>query len=112
MQVILDLPDWVQERHISIMAGMELVAYKPYQAPWMIKTVRCNNCGWCCENPPKGAVPVGPDGACVYLEAFGIKKECSLGLARPWHCCWPDPHLTRHPEAMEHCCIRYVEAGG
>jgi hypothetical protein len=107
MQLVIDIPEWAQERHIYVMAGMELLAYLPYQGQVQVKTVRCNNCGWCCENPPKGAVPQGHDGACIYLETIGSAKECSLGLSRPWHCCWPDPHLTKHPEADKHCCIRY-----
>lgn len=107
-RITLDLPDWAQERHIYVMAGIELLAYKPYGKDIIYtKTARCNLCGWCCANPPPGAVPQGPDGACIYLETIGQAKECSLGVARPWHCCWSDPVLTKHPEANDHCAVRY-----
>ena len=110
MQIAFDLPDWALDRHIYILAGVELLAYKPSgENRLLIKTHRCNWCGWCCTNVPRRAVPRKQDGSCENLVKIGKTFECSLGIARPFHCNWSDPILTRFPDAEDHCSIRYHE---
>ena len=102
MKIELDLPDWVDTKHIYVMAGIELVAYKHWKKPWKIKTSRCNMCGKCCESFPKNAskVPYPPNinGVCVYLKKDGDKKYCSLGINRPFKCC-----VVPSPKGIPEC---------
>lgn len=73
---MLDLPNWVEGRRITILAGMEEVAHKIPGKPWEIKIKRCTNCGKCCRN-------------CEYLEDYPVdKKICGLAKKRgiPYHC--------------------------
>lgn len=88
MRIVLDLPDWVNERHIYVMAGIELAAYKLYgEDKFHIKTSRCSQCGECCMNLTQSAgVPIGQDGHCLHLIAIGSKNECDLRLYRPFGC--------------------------
>ena len=88
MKIVLDIPDWVEGKHLYVMAGIELVAYKYLHQPWKVKTSRCNLCGKCCmdfKSETKGYQIVG--GRCVHLEPDGDKWVCSLGANRPWSCC-------------------------
>lgn len=103
MRIELDLPDWVEERHIRIFAGIEEVAKKMQGKPWQVKVVRCNYCGRCCMNVPDNWV-CGKDpetGNCQYLTKEGSKYVCGIG--RPFFCCAGDPS----PE--EYCSIEWKE---
>lgn len=81
MRITFDLPDWVDERHIRVFAGIEEVARKLKGRPPEVKVVRCILCGKCC---------VG----CQYLkERKGYKQPngkwammCSLNEGRPQSC--------------------------
>ena len=81
MKITFDLPDWVDERHIRVFAGIEQVARKLKDQPPEVKVVRCALCGKCCPN-------------CDYLEErHGYKqptgewaKMCSLNEDRPQSC--------------------------
>lgn len=86
-----DLPEWSdQKQTLRIMAGVELVAFKLPDAPWLMKVGRCNMCGKCCMNfrPEKHIFPV-VEGRCIHL-----KKEvgnnprwlCALSTMRPFGC--------------------------
>lgn len=100
MKLVIDLPDWAAERHIRIMAGVELVAMIPYgkNQIW-IKKGRCVQCGWCCEN-------LLPE-PCPHLKkGSGGYTECGIMRDRPWRCTWPDPHLTK-AKGAENCKITY-----
>jgi len=68
MRIEIELPDWVDERHIYIMAGVELAAYKEAQeTTWHVKTKRCVQCGRCCLNLPKGQYILDENGDCINL---------------------------------------------
>jgi len=87
MKVILDLPDWVDGRHIYVFAGIELAAYKYHGQGWKVKTGRCRMCGGCCMG--LGEVtqpPFAVDGRCVHLIPDGPKLVCELGSGRPFSC--------------------------
>jgi hypothetical protein len=90
MKIELELPDWVEGKHLYITAGIELVAYKYLNTPWMMKTGRCDMCGKCCMN--FGEVTgdlremVDETGNCKYLISDGDKWVCLLGSSRPWSC--------------------------
>lgn len=108
MKLTIELPDWCEGRHIFVLAGTELAAYKPADRDEaLVKQSRCNLCGYCCTRHPKNGFPTDADGACAYLVTIGTAKECSLGTATPWQCCWSDPHLAGWDDAEEHCAIRY-----
>lgn len=109
MKVELELPDWVDERHIFIVAGIEMVAYNLYgERKWYIKTGKCNMCGKCC-NMPNGKYfpyPRTKDGDCVHLKKSvrGDYGECSLGTRRPWECC---TDLTQRKNDRPYCTVEY-----
>lgn len=88
-KITIELPDWADERHIYIMAGIELVAYQIYgDERLFVKTARCSSCGECCMNLSASAgMPISREGHCIYLdEPVGGKRECILGLYRPFGC--------------------------
>ena len=105
-----ELPEWAQERHISIMAGMELLAYKRFGENTLhIKIVRCNWCGWCCCGKFARKMEIDKDDDCIHLKQIGLDFECSLSTGRPWRCSWYDPVLAKFPDAKKYCCVRYME---
>lgn len=88
MKIDLDLPDWVEGKHLYVMAGVELVAYKYLDQPWQMKTGRCNMCGKCCENLGEVSdMSKVVNGTCINLKQDGDKKVCGLGIDRPFSCC-------------------------
>ena len=98
MKIELDLPDWVDERHIRIFAGIELVAFKSATKDfWKVKVDRCIQCGECCSNLKKHHLPT-IDGRCVHLvDEPGVpdKKRCNIALRRP-RTCGDDPKSCKH----------------
>lgn len=108
-RITIELPEWAQERHIYILAGIEMVAYKLYGEDILhIKTVRCRLCGDCCEGLPIGGIlPVKPNGNCSYLgESVGGVRECSLGVYRPIGCS-VGLQKRNHPK----CAVEYKVEG-
>ncbi len=105
MKIELELPEWVTERHIRILAGVELVAYKlVHEDKFKIKTSRCNFCGKCCMNVRVdhmfGRDPKTND--CRFLKKNGDIYECGLGLGRPFSCCITIPkHIRGCTEKFE-----------
>lgn len=90
MKIEIEIPEWAQERHIRIMAGMELLAYKPYGEDILyVKTSRCSMCGKCCTMLPDRFFLPTINGTCTYLQRNENSKvrECSLTLNRPFTCC-------------------------
>jgi len=73
MKIVLQLPEWINERHIYVLAGMELVAFKHKGKKWKVKISRCSMCGKCCEK--------------LKCEHLDKNKECDYFLARPFSCC-------------------------
>lgn len=77
MRVELDLPDWVVDRRISVLAGMEEAArYEPGEG-WRIKIGRCSGCGTCC-------------GDCEMKVKEGPIYRCSLRAKIPYECVTSD----------------------
>jgi|OpeIllAssembly_1097287.scaffolds.fasta_scaffold342647_1 hypothetical protein len=107
MRIEIELPDWVDERHIYIMAGVELAAYKEAQeTTWHVKTKRCVQCGRCCLNLPKGQYILDENGDCINLIFDGKDKRlCKLGAMRPLPCCEGDP--VKGNWGKDFCSIRY-----
>ena len=99
MMIQIELPDWVNERQILILAGTELAAKKmPWEKEWTIKDDRCNRCGDCCRDLPEnggrhGNVTKVKNGVCEYLQlepGTTDKYNCSIAGNRPL-CCLLDP---------------------
>ena len=84
-----DLPEWTDERHQYILAGIELAAYKHAGKKWMVKTSRCSQCGRCCQTV-----------ACSLLTDDNL---CSLGTERPFRCC------VLETKNIPECTSLYVE---
>jgi len=89
MKIEIEIPDWVEGKHLYIFAGIELVAYKYLDENWKVKTGRCNMCGLCCEEFKKPVLkwPFVKNKTCEYLKSDGEKKVCGLALHRPFACC-------------------------
>lgn len=104
MKITIDIPEWAQERIICILAGIELLAFKPARENKLyVKQIRCNECGKCCMNLERHPLPV-VDGQCVYLRrrpGTALTYHCSLGGFRPYACC------SRDPIYMDECCITH-----
>jgi len=87
---IPNLPDWTEERHLRVFAGIELVAEKLHGESWKVKVSRCSGCGHCCENfnypGTLMGLPINEDGSCGHLVRDGHKRICGLGNARPFSC--------------------------
>jgi len=90
MKIEIEIPDWANERHIYVMAGIELAAYKlAHENEFHVKTGRCSACGACCMGMRSGSreFPTDEKGTCINLINDGpTKKVCKLGVARPFSC--------------------------
>ena len=105
IKIELELPDWVEGKHIYIMAGIELAAYKHLNKPWKVKTGRCNMCGKCCMNfkRDRDTFPRIKDGKCEFLIPDGKdKKVCGLRFNRPWVC-----SVATRPENVPECTEKF-----
>lgn len=103
MRIELELPEWAEERHIRIFAGIEEVAKKLHGKSWQIKVIRCDMCGKCCMDVPENW-RFGRDeetGWCKNLIYYANEYRC--GIDRPFTCCAGD-----HSEE-EYCCIEWQE---
>ena len=114
MKVVLDLPDWVDERHVrikrndgdvEIFAGIELVAIKKAELDhFLVKDGRCNMCGDCCTGLSDSHIYPIIDGDCIHLQppdASG-RRICGIPIARS-RLCDNDPR----PGVYERCSITY-----
>jgi len=105
MKITIDLPEWAEERHIYVMAGIELLAHKLPDKPLYIKTERCNMCGKCCMDlSNRHPFPV-VNGRCIYLQKEPGKNEmwrCELAINRPFGCSVGIPRA-------DYCPIRFEE---
>lgn len=105
MKITLELPEWTEERHIRIFAGIEIVAYKlASENTFRIKKSRCNFCGKCCMDVKVdhmfGRDPITGD--CQFLRQNGKIYECGLGIGRPFSCCASVPnHISECTERFE-----------
>ena len=98
MKIVLELPEWVDERHIRIFAGVELVALKlGHEDFWKVKDTRCQRCGECCKGIKNHKFP-NINGACIHLvdePGQPGKKKCNIVLHRP-RTCEVDPKSCKH----------------
>jgi hypothetical protein len=89
MKVTLDLPEWAMEGDLRLISNhMELVAYKETggDSPFMVKTVRCNNCGECCLDVGGSSLPHNDEGKCDHLVYENGKYFCNAGGERKVSC--------------------------
>ena len=109
MKLIVDLPDWCDERHIYVFAGIELAAYKQYGESWIrVKTERCNQCGRCCQDELWAAEFDKQKGECLHMEHLGEEHRCNLAVMRPFSCSVGDP-MTIPEGPWKACSIRFDE---
>ena len=96
MKVLLDLPDWVDERNIRILAGIELVASKNHNEDfWKVKDGRCVQCGECCIEIKNHIYPT-INGVCIHLaDEQNEKRPCKIALYRS-RTCEVDPKKCEH----------------
>lgn len=109
MKISITLPDWCDERHIFILAGIELVAYKEAQEEsFHVKTKRCVQCGDCCTGAKPTRFMDIVDGTCLYLIPDGKKRICEKSTHAGFNCITSDPVKDRWK--VHKCSIRYKEA--
>jgi hypothetical protein len=109
MKITLELPDWCDERHIYIFAGIELAAVKIYgEDHFKVKEGRCNQCGECCVDSQWTACFDKEKGYCEHLEILGEERRCKLGTMRPFSCSTGDP-MTLPEGPWVKCCITYKQ---
>lgn len=97
MEINITLPDWADEREVTIFAGVEKIAFKsPTDTTWKVKTTRCSNCGKCCMDTPPNGDP------CIQLKRDGDKYFCKIAANRPFACLVGEVII---PE----CSIRYED---
>jgi len=92
VKIEIELPDWVEGRHIRIFAGIEEVARRLTNTNyWEVKTDRCNMCGACCkcvpEDWPYGVKVVDGERWCEQLRYEANEYLCGYGDGRPFLCC-------------------------
>lgn len=96
MKIELEVPDWVVNRRILILAGGECVAQKmPDDDHWNVKVDRCNHCGECCLDSPPTPYGLDDEGKCVKLVLERGVWECTAGLDKPLRCVL-DPNLIEY----------------
>jgi len=101
----IEIPEWVKDNNIYIMAGMNLLAYRYRGGLLMVKTQQCSMCGNCCMNLDEKHPFSDPQKACQYLEKeVGDNQHwlCGLGAMRPHGCAVA--HST-----YKNCTVRYEE---
>jgi len=117
--IALTLPEWANGRNIYIMAGSEVVAKKlilpgsepddPEYSPLLIKTVRCNNCGDCCQflkKPEEWHLGTDEWDYCNYLNEEDGKMLCTApSFIRPWAC------VKGQGEDYDSCVIEFKPVG-
>lgn len=103
MKIEIEIPDWCEERHIFILAGIEMAAYKLVDDDqWHVKKSRCNMCGECCKTFKKPFVFEVHDGVCEHLLS---NNTCGLGGHRPWVCC--TSMERKGSKGVPNCSIEY-----
>jgi hypothetical protein len=112
MKIELELPEWCDERHIYILAGIEMAAFKLYgEQNFRVKTGRCSQCGQCCERVPFNFYfEAKENGDCQHLLRHSPKHtECGLRIGRPISCCTGMQHkgMEDHPA----CTVSYEVKG-
>jgi hypothetical protein len=103
MKLIIDLPDWAKGRNMRIFAGIEEVAHKYVDKPWMIKTTRCDMCGKCCMDVTD-QWKYGKDektGWCKRLIHYANEYRCGSIGGRPFYCSAGDS------ADEDYCCIEW-----
>lgn len=51
MEVIIKIPDWAKSRTMYVIFGRETYMIRNPDGTTYIKTVRCDHCGKCCQEP-------------------------------------------------------------
>lgn len=91
MRIEIDIPfSKLDKRNIYVLAGIELIAVKPFEKNWKAKTSLCNMCGDCCKDVPKNWPHGEKDGDCKNLVFVANEYRCALGSNRPFECCISD----------------------
>ena len=102
MILAIDLPEWVGDRALRIIAGREHVATLYPDGSLYLKQGRCVQCGKCCRN----AGPLFPEQDiegikyCAYVGYDEEKWHCR-NPAQPYGCVKDAPPNNPHPECEQ-----------
>ena len=103
----IEIPEWARARRVIVLLGRECYIVKePNELP-QIKTVRCNRCGKCCQDPPEGWV-YGEQQIDGITYCGAAREEdgvwhCNAGFDAPFTCCRDLLRQKPHPD----CVIEY-----
>lgn len=114
MEITIKIPDWAEERNISVLAGNEpFLIYSKAAGKWFVKTKRCNMCGKCCRDVPAAFPWRNEKGDCDYLKREtwnfppydGKEVFICTNPRFPFACIARNHPSKPHPD----CCIEYKE---
>jgi len=78
MKIEIEIPDWHGDRPMYVHFGREAYMIRNPDGTTYIKTVRCNQCGKCCQEPGPRFPTYIPEGEeveyCVYCEYDKVDK--------------------------------------
>ena len=92
IKIEIELPNWIGNANLHILAGVEEVARKLSKESWKVKISRCKKCGKCCSNIPDNWSH-GKDMETNSCKNLGIEAGeyfCKLKANRPFMCCVGD----------------------
>lgn len=94
-KILLEIPDWAEERKVYIFLGRECFMVKDHDKKWYKKTVRCNLCGKCCkdlkDNWHLGLQVIDGETYCSKIKKVANQFWCEAGPAGPFSCVSDSP---------------------
>lgn len=105
----IKIPKWAEKRHLRVMAGVDMLAYKLGHTNILrVKKVKCNQCGDCCRGLTKRWIyPTTDDGTCVYLAPDNPGTWKCTCEPVPYHCFMGSQEKGKYDN--EHCVVEYED---
>lgn len=102
MILAIDLPDWIGDRAVRIIAGREHVATLYPDGSLYMKQGRCNQCGNCCIDPGPRFPEQDIEGVkyCAYVHVEEGKFWCRNDI-QPYGCVKDAPPNNPHSECSQ-----------
>jgi hypothetical protein len=107
---IVEIPERFKERRFTVTAGSEVYMIREPDGSVYRKTIRCNLCGKCCENPGLnwhlGVMDIDGKKYCAQIKKVNNEFFCEGGFKIPAVCNMELPKKAPcHPE----CIMEYAK---